>query len=104
MEILRGYRMVQNKARLIAHKWDSLIFVTKTERFLGTALGTGRAVMQGYPAPPMIFNTIVDAMARAALKIVCGPQEARHRMVWAAGERNLVFYVDDERIAGRDHI
>ena len=24
-------------------------------------------------------------------------------MGWAAGERNLVFYADDGRIAGRDH-
>ena len=24
-------------------------------------------------------------------------------MVWTAGERNLVFYVDDGRIVGRDH-
>ena len=25
-------------------------------------------------------------------------------MGWVKGERNLVFYVDDKRIAGRDHI
>ena len=25
-------------------------------------------------------------------------------MVWAAGERNLVFYADDRRVVGRDHI
>ena len=25
-------------------------------------------------------------------------------MGWAAGERNLFFYMDDGRIAGRDHI
>ena len=25
-------------------------------------------------------------------------------MGWAAGEHNLIFYVDDRRIGGRDHI
>ena len=25
-------------------------------------------------------------------------------MGWAAGKRNLIFYVDDRRICGRDHI
>ena len=24
-------------------------------------------------------------------------------MVWSAGEINIVFYADDERIAGQDH-
>ena len=31
------------------------------------------------------------------------PQEAQHGMEWAAGERNIVLYADDGRIAGRDH-
>ena len=25
-------------------------------------------------------------------------------MVWETGERNLIFYADDRRIGGRDHI
>ena len=47
----------------------------------------------------MIFNIMVDVVVRAVLMLVCGPQEAQHRMVWAEGDQNLVFYVDDGQIA-----
>ena len=49
----------------------------------------------------MIFNIVVDEVVRAVLELVCGPHEAWHGMGWVAGERNLVFYADDGRIAGR---
>ena len=62
--------MGQNMARLIAHHWDSLLFVPKASRFLGMNFGTGRGVMQGNPAPPMIFNTVVDTVVRAVLVVV----------------------------------
>ena len=52
----------------------------------------------------MIINIVVDVVVRAVLEVVCGPHEARHSMVWASGERNLVFYADDRRVAGRYHI
>ena len=42
-------------------------------------------------------------MVWAVLEEVCIPQEAQHGMGWATGERNIVFYADDGRIAGRDH-
>ena len=57
--------------------------------------GTGRGVTKGKPAYSMIFNIVVDLGVRAFLEVVCGPQEARHSMGWAAGECNLVFYADD---------
>ena len=60
--------------------------------------------MKGDPASPMIFNIGVDVVVRATLEVVCGPQEARHGMGWAAGERNLIFYADNGRIGGRYHI
>ena len=60
--------------------------------------------MQGDPASPIIFNIVVDAVVRETLEVVCAPQEARNGMGWAAGERNLIFYADGERISGRDHI
>ena len=40
---------------------------------------------------------------RAVLDVVCRPQETQHELVWAAGERNLIFYAKYGRIAGRDH-
>ena len=58
---------------------------------------------QGDPAPPMIFNIVVDAVVRAVLDEVCSLQEAHNGMGWAVGEKNLIFYTDDERIVGRDH-
>ena len=60
--------------------------------------------MQGDPASPMICNIVVDVVVRAVLGAVCGPHEARHKMGWALGERNLVFYKDYRRISVRDHI
>ena len=52
----------------------------------------------------MLFNIVVDAVARATLEVVCGPQEARHGMGWAVGDCNLILYKYDGRICGRDHI
>ena len=52
----------------------------------------------------MILNIVVGVVVRAVLDVVCGPQEAQHGLVWAAGERNLIFYADDGRIAGQDHV
>ena len=72
--------------------------------FLGTTLGTGKGVAQGDPASPIIFNIVVDAVVRATLELFCVPKEAWHGMGWAAGEHNLIFYTDDGRIDGRDHI
>ena len=42
-------------------------------------------------------------MVQAVLDVVCGPQEAQHVLVWATGERNLIFYANDGRILGRSH-
>ena len=46
---------------------------------------------------------MVDAVVRAVLEEVCSLQAAQHGMGWEAWAMNLVFYVDDGRIEGRDH-
>ena len=46
---------------------------------------------------------MVDAVVRAVLDLVCGPQGTQHILVWEIGERNVIFYADDGRIAGQDH-
>ena len=51
----------------------------------------------------MIFNIVVYVVVYVVMEEVCIPQEAQHRMGWAAGERNIVFYMDYGRIAGWDH-
>ena len=58
---------------------------------------------QGDPASPMIINIVVDAVVQAVLEELCSLQEVQHGMGWEAGERNLVFYADGGRIAGRGH-
>ena len=90
--------------RLITHHWYNLMFVPKVKIFLGTPFGTVRGVTQVYPASHMIFNIMVDALVRATLEVICVPQEARHGMGWATGERNMIFYADVGRIGGRYHI
>ena len=52
----------------------------------------------------MIFNIVVDAVVRATLEVVYGPQEAHHGMGWGEGECNLIFYVDYGRIGRSDRI
>ena len=61
-------------------------------------------VTQGDPVSSKIFNIVVDAVVREVILDVCGPQEKHHRFGWSAGEHCIVFYADDERIAGRNPI
>ena len=57
---------------------------------------------QGNSASPTIFTIVVDMVVRAVLDVICGPQESQHGLVWASGERNLVFYPKNVRIVGQD--
>ena len=72
--------------------------------FLGKPFGTGRVVTQGDLNPPMIFNIVVDVVAREMLEVVCDPQEAWHGMGWKSGKHNLLFNAEDWSISGRYHI
>ena len=56
------------------------------------------------PVYPTLFNIIVDAVVRATLQGICGPQESQHGFRWSAGEYNIYFYADYRRITGRDPI
>ena len=66
--------MGKNTARLISNYWDNIILVLEGKRFLGMLFCTGRGFMQGYPASPMIFNTVVDTVVIATWGVVCRPQ------------------------------
>ena len=63
----------------------------------------GRGVTQVNYTSPMIFIILVDAVVRAVLDLVCSPQETQHGMRWVDKERNILFYADEVRIAGRYH-
>ena len=73
MEILQVYDMGKIIARLMAHHWGNLMFVTKVKRVPRTPFGTERGVTQGGPASSMIFNIVVDEVIRATLEVVCAP-------------------------------
>ena len=103
LEILRGYGMGPNLARLIKNYWKCQRVFSKAGNFLGTEFGTGRGVTQGDPASPMIFNIVVDEVVQEVLDLFCSLHEAQHGIVWDAWYRNLVFYTDDVRIAVRYH-
>ena len=51
----------------------------------------------------MIFNIVVDTLFLVVLDVVCRPQEDQHGLGWVMGERNLIFYTNNGRIAERDH-
>ena len=76
----------------------------KTGKLYWRPFSTGRVVTQGDPVSPAIFNILVDAVVRASLLEVCGPQEAQHGFRWAVGELNISFYAGDGRIAERNPI
>ena len=100
---MRGYGLGLNLSCLLKNYWKRQMIVSKASKCLGIAFETGRGLIQGDPTSPMVFNIMVDAVVRAVLNMLCGPQEAHHGMDWAAGERNLVFHANDSRIVGWDH-
>ena len=101
VEILKGYELGPNMARLLGYYWEKQKILPKEGKFLGWLFGTGQGVTQGDLASTMLFNIVVDTVVQAVMTEVCGPKEAHHRMGRTEGERNLVFYADNSRIAGR---
>ena len=95
--------MGPNLACLLKAYWGRQSIVPNMGKFLGKAFWVGKGVMQGNPASPMIFNIVVDEVVPEVLDVVCGTQEAQHDLVWVAGERNVIFYADNGRIAGWDN-
>ena len=59
---------------------------------------------QGDPVSLTIFNIVVGAVVRAFLMEVCGLQEANHGFGWSVVNNNILFYVNDGQIAGRNPI
>ena len=90
-------------ARLLTNYWGQQRIVPNSGKFPGKDFQTGRGVTQGNTVSPMIFNIVVNAVVRAVLDVLCGPQEEQHGLGWADRDVTLVFYTDDGRIAGRAH-
>ena len=49
-------------------------------------------------------NIVLDAVVRVVLLGVCSSKEAHQGLSWETGEPNIIFYVDDGRIAGHNTI
>ena len=97
------YGLGPNLDRLLNNYWKWQRIFPKGGKCLKIAFVVGRGVKQGDTTSPMIFNIMVDAVVWAMLDVVYSQQESQHDMGCAAGERNLVFYADDNRIVRRDH-
>ena len=65
--------------------------VIKARKCFGFLLLMEIGVTQGGPVSPTIFNIILDAMVRAVIMKVCGPQEAHHSFGCLTGEHNFFF-------------
>ena len=78
LEVLNGYGMRPNLTRLLKPYWERQRIAPKDSKFLGKEFRMGRGLTKGESASPMIFNIVVDAVLRAVLNVVCGPQEAQH--------------------------
>ena len=84
--------------------WDEQKVVPKARNYFGRLFHIDRGVTQGYPVSRMIFNIVLDAVVRAVLLEVCGPQEAHHGFGWATGKHNIVLYVEEMLIVMRNPI
>ena len=90
MEIIRSYGMGHKLQRLLQRYWGGQRVVPKSGKYYyGCPLSTGRGVKQGDPVYTKLFNIVVDALVRAALQEVCGPQEYQHGFGWVVGEHNI---------------
>ena len=103
LEVLSGYGVGKNLIPLLKSYWERHRIAPNTGKFLRNEFRTGRGLTQGYPTSPMTFNIVVSAVVHKVLYVVCGPQEAKHGLGWAAGERNVIFYSGDGMIVGQDH-
>ena len=103
IEVMRGYGVGPNITQLLNSYWERQRIAPKTGKFLRKEFRTGRGFMQGDPDSPMIFNIMVNAVIRAFLDVLCGPQDPEDGLVWAARERDVIFYAEYCRIAGWDH-
>ena len=101
--ILRGCMLGLNLDRILKNYRKRHMIVSMSGMCLGTVFWALIGVTQSNPASLMIFNIVVDAVVQAVLGVVYIPQESKHGIGWVAGKRNLVFYVDYDRIAWRDH-
>ena len=85
MEILRGYVLVPKLQQILQWYWDGQRVVPKSGKYYGRPFSTGRGVTQVDLLSLTVFHIVVDAVVRADLQEVCGPQEAQRGFRWVTG-------------------
>ena len=74
MDILRVYGLVPNLQRLLKRLWDDQVVVPKAGKLFGVLFRMEIGVTQGDLISPTIFNILMEAVVRAVLLEVFGPQ------------------------------
>ena len=103
-EILSGHGLGNNINMLIQWYWVKQKVVPKSSKLFEGPLQTERGVTEGDPVSVRIFNIVADSVVRSVILEVYGPQEAHNGFGWAAVEYNILFYVENVLILGRNPI
>ena len=73
-KILHEYGLGPQLQRLLQRYWDKQRVVPKSGKYYGRPFRTERGVTQGDLISITLFNIIVDAVVRATIQEICGPQ------------------------------
>ena len=97
--ILEGYGVGPRARRLLQTYWRRLTMVARAGGYYGPAFKRERAVTQGDPLFPTIFNVVMDAVVRHWVTGVIADAEARGDLVKEGRHQTALFYADDGMVA-----
>ena len=101
--ILEGYGAGPRMIRLIRGNWRDAIMMCRAMGNYGTPFTAGCGVTQGSPLSAMLFNVMVDAVARERFREL---REGGDYKAWELEELMstffAIFFVNDAYLASRD--
>ena len=74
IEILCKYGLLSRLQQLLQRYWYRQRVVPNSGQYYGRPFSRGKGLTQVDPLSPTPFNIIVDAVFRATLQEICGPQ------------------------------
>ena len=77
LEILKGYGVGDKVRRMLREYWDKTMMVARAGGYYGKGFKGRRAMTQGDPLSPTIFNVVVDAVVRHWITIAGTEAEKR---------------------------